>query len=410
MRTFQLRDVCRLPWFVFLLMVSLTLLCSSNLFSFHTMQTIYLEKHDYALSRKRFIQARNLYNAVSQVQNQLTDISATLGLDRLDQGFDRARQAAEEFRAGLANLRQLMSRQVYGMDSPFDLTSMPEQFDRFYAQGIDMAHAYIQSGTLRGNQKMIAFDAQADQLRESLTGLISILEQHTKRWQRKMAQSPDVFVIPSGVSNVLWLHLLGSGTRAHLIEFLTWFTESAHHQDRRVDLSLLAQELRGNVIEVQQWLTDLSATRGRDGLDEGATQALRSAEHFRARLPALLILVKGANDQGREDKVAHLDTRFEEFYARGQAMATAYIQGGAKQGNPLMTEFDNMADDLEKELLQFIIPAMEEAHAENYRMELVHHSLQDVRKALFLVLFLSLAATVGSILWLVSCLKSNQRS
>ncbi|MBF0342433.1 MAG: hypothetical protein HQL95_15920, partial [Magnetococcales bacterium] len=144
-------------------------------------------------------------------------------------------------------------------------------------------------------------------------------------------------------------------------------------------------------------------TRGRDGLDEGYAEARKNAENFRERLPAFLAVVQQSGHAEWMRLTASLEERFEAFHTKGQTMAAAYIQGGAKQGNPLMAEFDTMADDLERELTPFITPAMEDASSGSFQIDLVFASLQEIRKALFFLIFLALIAAIGSLAWLSSC-------
>ncbi len=405
MPSFLLNKGYWMPWAAFVTLLLISTFCIVNIVSFQARYKTYIEKYYYYLSRNRVIQTQNLINAVSQVQNQLTDISATLGLDQLDQGFNHARVAADTFHFGLINLRQLFSKADLGQTFVPDLDDLGKQFDQFYSLGIAMANAYMQSGTLRGNQKMKPFDRQADILRESLDTLIANLEQQVDHWQRTMATHPEAFTPPSGISTLLWLHLMGEESRSHYFQFLTQLVQTSPRNDQRMALSLLAQDLQGHVIQVQQWLTDLAATRGLDGLDAGYAEASKAADQFLAKLPAFLMLVQNNGNLHWQEHTAPLETRFERFYVKGQALAAAYIRGGAKLGNPLMLEFDTMADEIGNDLLLFITPAIQEVHMENYQMDLVYHSLQFIQKALFLPLLLALGGTLAAFLWLASCIK-----
>ena len=38
---------------------------------------------------------------------------------------------------------------------------------------------------------------------------------------------------------------------------------------------MVAKDMQMQVVQIQQWLTDISATRGQDGLDDGFTPACR---------------------------------------------------------------------------------------------------------------------------------------
>ncbi|MBF0128299.1 MAG: hypothetical protein HQM02_13945, partial [Magnetococcales bacterium] len=154
------------------------------------------------------------------------------------------------------------------------------------------------------------------------------------------------------------------------------------------------------------WWTDLAATRGLDELDAGFEQARIGAEAFEASLPRFLALVQQSGNREWQEKTARLAEWFAAFYAKGQALALAYSQGGATLGNPLMREFDAMATNLEHHLLPFITPAMEDLQAGEYQLDLVLHTLQEVRKVLAFLFFLTLVATAILLAWLVFCMSN----
>jgi len=105
-----------------------------------------------------------------------------------------------------------------------------------------------------------------------------------------------------------------------------------------------SRDVQYNVVQVQQWLTDISATRAQDGLDDGFKEAEASAQAFAKSWDQAYGLAKALN---LTDVVASLDKvkkAFPAFYAVGQKMAKGYIEGGPKGGNPLMGNFDAAAE------------------------------------------------------------------
>jgi methyl-accepting chemotaxis protein len=52
--------------------------------------------------------------------------------------------------------------------------------------------------------------------------------------------------------------------------------------DRDYQFQLAVLDLQLNIVQVQQWLTDISATRGLDGLDDGFVEAEKHAKQARA--------------------------------------------------------------------------------------------------------------------------------
>lgn len=110
-----------------------------------------------------------------------------------------------------------------------------------------------------------------------------------------------------------------------------------------VPLDLLVKDVRFHVVQVQQWLTDISATRGQDGLDDGFDEARSHRQSFAAVVAEAQAL---ARDLGYTDVVDALTRTAEAmpaFYGEGERMANAYVEGGAPAGNKLMGSFDTAA-------------------------------------------------------------------
>ena len=99
-----------------------------------------------------------------------------------------------------------------------------------------------------------------------------------------------------------------------------------------------------DVVQVQQWLIDISATRGLDGLDHGFEKAANHAEEF---AEGIALAEQLARDLGLSDVVAGLEgvhAAFDPFYEAGQRMAQAYIAEGPAGGNPMIADFDGAAE------------------------------------------------------------------
>lgn len=105
-----------------------------------------------------------------------------------------------------------------------------------------------------------------------------------------------------------------------------------------------------DVLHVQESLTDLSATRGMDGLDDGADLAAKSAEELRRKVADVAKLASDAKLPEVRSSVELLLPRFEAFYALGRKMTQAYVDGGPELGNKMMPEFDEASDALQKEM------------------------------------------------------------
>ncbi|MEZ5337096.1 MAG: methyl-accepting chemotaxis protein [bacterium] len=95
------------------------------------------------------------------------------------------------------------------------------------------------------------------------------------------------------------------------------------------------------VVQVQQWLQDISSTRGLDGLNDGFDNAGEWAGIFREQLAFL-----EENQPGREAELAEMGEAFDAFYATGVRMAQAYVDEGPAGGNAIMDEFDLVAGNI----------------------------------------------------------------
>jgi len=119
-------------------------------------------------------------------------------------------------------------------------------------------------------------------------------------------------------------------------------------------LLLTIKDIKVDVIQVQQWLTDMSATRGLDGLNDGMDKATGYAERFRKDVAhARELLMDGGHEAGSGDThdtvMAALDRAekaFEPYYETGRRMAQAYVDFGPAEGNRMMSAFDAVAGEI----------------------------------------------------------------
>lgn len=120
--------------------------------------------------------------------------------------------------------------------------------------------------------------------------------------------------------------------------------------EKVVPLSGLIAEMRYDVAQVQQWLTDISATRGLDGLNDGESKAAEYAAKFDETSTAARA---AAQSLGLSDMVRSIDkakAAFSPYYDFGKRMARAYIDGGPAAGNAMMGQFDKVADTMGEEM------------------------------------------------------------
>ncbi len=161
------------------------------------------------------------------------------------------------------------------------------------------------------------------------------------------------FTVPIGILILIgyWINTTAEGIHHNVV--LT--------KEESVLFALKAAEMEKDSIQVQQWLTDISATRGLDGLDDGFTEAEASYKAFLAGLGDFRAMYLEESDDESVSRVDVLRDKFEAYYQMGRKMATSYIDSGPAEGNKMMGAFDAEAAALSEVLAPFIEEQKNEA-------------------------------------------------
>ncbi len=109
--------------------------------------------------------------------------------------------------------------------------------------------------------------------------------------------------------------------------------------DESVPFALTADEMAISVSQIQDRLTDVSASHNQAGYKE----AQESADHFKAGLAKFKEMFTRENDKVWLDKLNELDSMFDKFYETGKDMAATYVSHGVDAGNKKMDDFDKTA-------------------------------------------------------------------
>ncbi|MCG8609920.1 MAG: methyl-accepting chemotaxis protein, partial [Pseudomonadales bacterium] len=151
------------------------------------------------------------------------------------------------------------------------------------------------------------------------------------------------------------------------------------------------EELKKDVIQVQQWLTDISATRGLDGLNDGFDEAEKSARGFGQELSQLEKL-----NPDFSNEITLLRRNFDAYYLEGKKMAKAYIQGGPAEGNKLMGDFDRVAETLhaDVEKLSLLVEKQQEHSIQLLKTDTESTSVQSIVAVVLQIGFLVAALFV----------------
>jgi methyl-accepting chemotaxis protein len=112
------------------------------------------------------------------------------------------------------------------------------------------------------------------------------------------------------------------------------------------DLTASVKDVQFDIVQVQQWLTDISATRGLDGLNDGPQLAEEFAQKFFEDADKAKTIALQQNQQVIAEALDQVVEAFPTYYETGKRMAAAYVAEGPAGGNKLMAEFDASAQTL----------------------------------------------------------------
>ncbi|MGO9005985.1 MAG: hypothetical protein ACLQIQ_11730 [Beijerinckiaceae bacterium] len=117
-----------------------------------------------------------------------------------------------------------------------------------------------------------------------------------------------------------------------------------------IGLIRLQKQIEIDVVQVRQYLSNYSATRGLDGQDDGLTNADLFAKQFAQDIEVAKKDAKAFGSPDLVDVFSGVEQRFPKYYADGVEMAKVYAAQGASAGNKLKGGFDKISDDMQKQL------------------------------------------------------------
>ena len=105
-------------------------------------------------------------------------------------------------------------------------------------------------------------------------------------------------------------------------------------------------DIKVDIIQIQQFLTDISATRGQNGLDDGFSEAAKYAAQFPQHLAQARAAATALHSKAALKTLSDVEQGFPAYYDLGRRLSQAYIADGPPGGNRLMPEFDKTSDKL----------------------------------------------------------------
>ncbi len=167
-----------------------------------------------------------------------------------------------------------------------------------------------------------------------------------------------------------------------------------------------ADDIRFDVVQVQQWLTDISATRGMNGLNDGMDIAAKFAKRFDSDVNKALRSAKELGLQEMIDSLNATKSAFPAYYDAGRKMAQTYVDLGPAGGNKMMNSFDAAAERINngvEKVMKGVAKLERETSA-----EMIRTSTAAKDQAIFQLLMLSAFFVVGIMLLLYIAYMTSQ--
>jgi len=161
--------------------------------------------------------------------------------------------------------------------------------------------------------------------------------------------------LPFAIATLIATNLAAIGYANYMIGDLASSSQELAEDTRTSDkliteLAVLTKGIELDIVSTQEALTDVSATRGLDGLDDGFALADEAAQELETKANRVIEIANNLNDPALSKAIETLSGKFTTFHAAGIEMAQAYVAGGPADGNKLMGSFDQVSDDLQKEI------------------------------------------------------------
>ncbi|MEQ1530088.1 MAG: chemotaxis protein, partial [Methylococcales bacterium] len=132
---------------------------------------------------------------------------------------------------------------------------------------------------------------------------------------------------------------------------LLQFSQSQHDTEDLTNTfiphALAAEGMVVDIIQVQQFLTDVSATHDPEGYKDAEAAALDLKKRISQFKGYLYVTPEQQAD------LVKIENDFDKFYEQGKHMAATYLSGGLEAGNAIMEEFDSTSLALSQRIQTF---------------------------------------------------------
>ncbi|MBE1555594.1 methyl-accepting chemotaxis protein [Sporosarcina limicola] len=205
------------------------------------------------------------------------------------------------------------------------------------------------------------------------------------------------------ISTFLFVFIVLGSIQVYLITQMNNYNNTMERiKDESIEKVLKAERLKLDVVQVQQWLTDISATRAAEGYDDGFIVADTYIIDFNETLNELKEL---------ESKIGNkeMDTfkqTFKEFHETGKEMAEAYIAFGPEKGNVLMAKFDAYSEGINDSVDVYLNDTIEQLHQDINQM---HQRTETNTRYTVIILVIGLTVTAFISFFIIRSIMTNLR-
>ncbi|MEI7608740.1 MAG: methyl-accepting chemotaxis protein [Rhodospirillaceae bacterium] len=162
-------------------------------------------------------------------------------------------------------------------------------------------------------------------------------------------QARLIGVLLLGIGAVLFLCSVALGIMS--MRAISDLTDEIIRLEEQVQpLQRAVADMRYDAVQVQQFLSDVSATRALNGMDDGFKEAERYLGIFDRDAQTAQNLAGQMGLSALADRITNLRKEFPRFHAAGKVMAEAYVGGGTEAGNAKMPAFDKETESITESL------------------------------------------------------------
>ena len=178
-----------------------------------------------------------------------------------------------------------------------------------------------------------------------------------------------------------------------------------------IPLLIVINAIKLDVVQVQQWITDVSATRGLPGFDDGFTEAASYAEKFSADVASARELATKLNLTEIVTALNETEAAFGPFYETGVAMGKVYVAEGPEAGNVMMGQFDEVAskmgDNMDALTEKVSVATNGQLGALQQSIHDVQTSIEGVTKLNMILTAIGFVIGLGGAIYLFSVIKGS---